>query len=350
MGNLKKATLLLLAFLGLAEPLSVTEKPFLRQHQEAMRQKAFAASLEGRISSALNNFTAENIPISTRYALNDLLAKYNGANPADQEEKNRLGREFLLMLKYPYPIEIIHHDVNNWKAPEKKLSIDTFDVLYNTDEWERLLWKDWDYVPSDLLMASLRKQFDQYRDAFDAERWPAMTNRDWNKIPGPVKTAAFMVMIKQASEEYELDKRIKEGLAHHWFASIIFCESYFENNAENRTHRNKDLGLSQLSPYARAKLSRTRDFRSFREQDFAKPYYSIRGGVKWFEICLEEARNDLPLAIKTYRAGIVDAKENTANAQDYEMRVKQLFSRYFERKGVSRVWDHILSVSAGKNP
>ncbi len=335
---MKKAGIILLAYLTMAVPLSNSLEEKYPKHLANAARSTRPATIENRLERALNNFDTkvDYMPYAVR--LNDALARFSAIKDQKSPEKAQLENELLLMMKYTHPIEIQRHNILNWKEHlMKKTSVYSSDLLYDVELWKDLFWNDWKAVPSDLLAASLKNQFSKFDSAFDQDRWPEMTNKDWNEVPGPVKTAAFMIMIKQATENSGIEKVITDGTAYKWYCSVIITESFFEHNLSK-----SDIGLSQLSPYAMEHLARTNKFYGFSKEKFSRPYYSIMGGEAWFMQCLKEAKYNLRTAVRAYNAGIGMASRGSRRAKEYEKMVNDRFERYMDQaQAHSPVWRNI---------
>jgi hypothetical protein len=312
-------SVVLAALLGNAIPLADPTKP-------DYDYLVGVETLDKKIQRSFHRLESEQQPDSAQSILLALKQAYSTMTDADKEQKEILASDLELIVKYSEPISVLHHDIRDFKNNLKtKSDVAAADVLYNTAIWKRFFWSDWDAVPAPLLTASLQKQFAQYAHVFEQE-WSKMTNDDWNQIPSPVKTAVFMIMIRQASQRYGLEKALNDKNAYKWYASIILSESFFEHNPFKKS----DVGLAQLSPYARQKLAKKSDFRGFTKADFEKPHNSINAGAAWFKECLVDARYDRKIAISAYNAGILDAMRGTQRAKSYEATVSERYAKYME--------------------
>ena len=107
-----------------------------------------------------------------------------------------------------------------------------------------------------------------------------------SRVTGPAKLDMEEIYeaVINSSKEFDVDPQLIVAIIHH--------ESGFDQFAESPTGA---IGFMQLMP-GTAKSMGVKDIYGISD--------NIRGGVKYFKQCLNKTKNDIPLALASYNAGL----------------------------------------------
>jgi soluble lytic murein transglycosylase-like protein len=201
--------------------------------------------------------------------------------------------------------------------------------------WEIFRPIQYDQMPRQFADFVIERQLERFRDYLKPESWPRMGIDDWRKIPDPIREIAAYRMVWRWAGEYA-PEGIRRGEAARIVASIGRVESLFD--IDKVVHLNpatgeKDLGFMQISAKLRKRLRRLPEFKEYDDDDFLKPWVSIKAGAySLFRIFLPEARGDMLEAIGDYNAGMRGLEEQ---AQKYLSAVILQHGRAFVNKHYS---------------
>jgi hypothetical protein len=220
-------------------------------------------------------------------------------------------------------------------------------VVSDPTLWRHMYIGDWDRLPASLSTAGLRAMVRHYAHVIgDPCRWGEMTPSDWDGIPQPIRGIAFMQMIAAWSDHDRLRERSSSGRdLTRVVQAIAMTESWFEHRA---VHTNPggdvDLGLGQLSRYARRTLARLArsgagNLAVVSDADYFNPMVSARRLVFWFGLMLEEAGGDVDLAIRAYNQGIGRARAGAGD--DYLHDVTRVLKQYISTSSASPSWRYV---------
>ena len=123
--------------------------------------------------------------------------------------------------------------------------------------------------------------------------------------------------IIKSSKEFDIDPQL--------IATIIKHESGFDQFAKSSAGA---IGLMQLMPG-------TAD--SMGVEDIYDIFDNIRGGVKYFKQCLIKSKNDIPLALAAYNAGIGNVLKYNGippfkETQNYVDKILNTYNKRFGKK------------------
>jgi hypothetical protein len=223
--------------------------------------------------------------------------------------------------------------------------------------WQQMYIGDWDRLPASLRTPGLQAMVSHYAPVIgDPDSWREMTASDWDEIPQPIRGIAFMRMIAAWAEHDGLRARTSSGRdVTEVVQAIAMTESWFNHRA---THTNAggdvDMGLGQLSRYARCTLARlasrgTGGLDVVADADYFDPMVSARRLVFWFGLMLEEAGGDADLAIRAYNQGIGRAR--AGGGDDYLRDVTRVLKRYISTAGMSPTWQYLRAeLAASRHP
>jgi hypothetical protein len=223
--------------------------------------------------------------------------------------------------------------------------------------WRKMHFDDWDKVPWPLRDEALTRMLARYEDTLSGPSvWRTMNAYDWDEVPQPVRAMAFIKMVRHWTALYAA------GVAHpltrrevaDTVSAIVMIESWFEHRAvQENAAGNRDLGLSQSSDYCRSALDKLAeggwiDFR-LHEQDYFDPFKATRVAVVWFDIMLDEAEGDLPLAVRAYHRGIYAAQRGEGLAYlENALDKRRRFIRNREGPPAwSFLWSRVIGRDAG---
>lgn len=164
---------------------------------------------------------------------------------------------------------------------------------------------------------------------------------------------AFLAMAGRIAQRHEVGREVAVPgrVAADTLGAIVMVESWFEHRSESLdVLGNRDLGLTQLSDYARDTLTRLRDRGALPvpvpDGDWLRPVTSISGGAAWLHLMLREADGDVALAVRAYRRGIAAARrgEGAAYADNVERKVR----RHVRNRGAPPTWDYLSRRPRGR--
>ncbi len=213
--------------------------------------------------------------------------------------------------------------------------------------WEIFRPIQYDQMPREFADFVIERQLEHFRDYLKPDSWSEMGINDWRKIPDPIRKIAAYRMVWRWAGEYA-PAGIRRGEAARIIASIGRVESLFD--IDKVVHLNpatgeKDLGFMQVSARLRKRLRRLPEFREYDDDDFLKPWVSVRAGAySLFRIFLPEARGDILEAISHYNAGKSGLEER---AQRYLRAVILQHGRAFVNKHYSPTLRLILEEAEG---
>jgi hypothetical protein len=224
------------------------------------------------------------------------------------------------------------------------LTMPRYRFLDDRSIWLRMQFEDWDVLPADLRAQGLGRLLDAYgRYAITPQLWPSMTAEDWDALPQPVRAMAFVSMIEHwvrfyaVGEAFGLDRAEVMRTAK----AIAMSESWFDHRAFLvNADGSRDIGLAGASAYARDVIRRWHDRGlcdfTASDEDYDNPWLATRFLAFWFQVMLEEADGDLPLAVRAYNWGIGRAR--AGRGEDYLETVLRRRSRYFVGPSGSFTW------------
>jgi hypothetical protein len=221
-------------------------------------------------------------------------------------------------------------------------------VLSDPTLWRQMCLGDWDRLPASLRTVALQRMVARYGRVIDNRNvWREMTSYDWDDVPHPIRGLAYLQMIADWTEHYGLNARVP---ASEWnvtqvVQAIAMTESWFEHRA---AHVNRggdtDLGLGQLSAYARTTLTRlarsgATDFVVPTDEDYLNPFVSARALAFWFGLMLDEASGEVELAVRAYNQGITRARAGLG--QSYLSDVTRVLRTYIATSTGSASWRYL---------
>jgi hypothetical protein len=221
-------------------------------------------------------------------------------------------------------------------------------VVSDPTLWRQMYIGDWDRVPAELRALALKRMLLRYGRVIDNRNaWREMTSYDWDDVPQPIRGLAYLRMIADWTDYYGLNARFAGSGRNitKVVQAIAMTESWFEHRA---THVNRggdtDLGLGQLSAYARTTLAQLArrgavDFAVPADDDYLNPFVSARALVFWFGLMLEEAGGDVDLAVRAYNEGITRAR--TGRGEGYLRDVTRVLHRYIATSTGSASWCYL---------
>jgi hypothetical protein len=227
------------------------------------------------------------------------------------------------------------------------LQVTAEDLLEDPTLWNRMNFDDWDRLPDPLRTQGLERLVGRHgRAAAGEPAWEAMTAADWDRVPQPIRAMAVILLADYWTAHYGLGigHGIEPRVAADTLAALLMSESWFEHRAVNvDVNGNRDLGLPQLSDYARTVLERLHrrgwlDFH-LREEDYFNPWFAVLAGAVWLDLMLDEADGDVELAVRAYRRGIAAARRGDGGP--YLEKVEERRDRYIRGHGVSPTWDYL---------
>lgn len=203
--------------------------------------------------------------------------------------------------------------------------------------WRRMLFDDWDLLPSPLRARVVDEMFVRYRRAMEGPAvWRQMTAFDWDEVPQPIRAMAFIRMTEYWAERYGVGIAYAHPrrLVADTMSAIVMAESWFEHRAVQADAGNRDLGLSQASDFCRARLDTLSvegfiDF-TMTEADYYDPWRATRVVAVWFDLMLDEADGDLDLAVRAYHRGIRAARRGEGD--EYLSHVRRVRRRYIRNE------------------
>jgi hypothetical protein len=227
------------------------------------------------------------------------------------------------------------------------LQVTAEDLLEDPTLWNRMNFDDWDRLPDPLRTQGLERLVSRHGGVAAGEAaWEAMTAADWDGVPQPIRAMAVILLGDYWTAHYGLGigHGIDPLVAADTLAALLMSESWFEHRAVNvDVNGNRDLGLPQLSDYARTVLERLHrrgwlDFH-LREAGYFNPWFAVLAGAVWLDLMLDEADGDVELAVRAYRRGIAAARRGDGGP--YLEKVEERRDRYIRGHGVSPTWDYL---------
>jgi hypothetical protein len=189
--------------------------------------------------------------------------------------------------------------------------------------WELFRPIQYDQMPRPLAELIIGLQAQRFGKYLEPEQWPEMNINEWRQIPDPIRKIAAYRMTWLWAAEYAPDQMRREEAARI-LASIGRVESLFD--IDKVVHQNpetgkEDLGFLQISEGLRQRLRRLHEFRECNDDDFLKPWISIRAGAySLFCIFLQGTGGDVLKAIGHYNAGRHGLKQRAAKYLDAVIR------------------------------
>lgn len=213
--------------------------------------------------------------------------------------------------------------------------------------WKRMHLANWNAVPLALRQDGLNAMLAHYQPLLtDPEVWDRMRPSDWDDVPQPIRTVAYRSMVDYWTGFYRIGRRydLRPSLVAETLAAIVMSESWFEHRAQ---HVNRDgsvdVGLGMASEYARVRLRQLHEHgavdASFADDAYFNPWVGTQFAALWFSLLLDEARGDLPLAVRAYNRGIRDALDDTGTS--YLSAVQRRLSRFIQNRAAPPAWDFI---------
>jgi hypothetical protein len=201
--------------------------------------------------------------------------------------------------------------------------------------WELFRTIQYDQMPRPMAEFIIGLQADRFGKFLRPRQWPKMCIEDWRSVPDPIrKIAAYRMVWRWAAEYAPASMRSEE--AARIIAAIGRVESLFDiDKVVNRNPRTQkaDLGFLQISDGLRQSLRRLPEFKKYDEDDFLKPWVSIREGTySLFLIFLKGAGGNVLEAISHYNAGRYGSEQR---AETYLKAVIQQYRRAFVDKKYS---------------
>jgi len=213
--------------------------------------------------------------------------------------------------------------------------------------WRRMHVADWDVLSDDLRRAGLEAMLARYRGVlWTPGTWDAMSAHDWDAVPPPIRALAFRHMLQYWTGYYHVGRGygLPPALVADTAAAIVMSESWFEHRAEHVNRwGNRDMGVSQASGFARAKLEELHAAGAsdvvFEDQDYFNPWHGTRFVAIWLAHLLDEVNGDLDTAIRAYHRGVRNARRGEGH--DYLEAVLRRRRVYIRNQARSPAWTYL---------
>jgi hypothetical protein len=184
-----------------------------------------------------------------------------------------------------------------------------YELLSDHTLWRRMHFDDWDTVPSGTREDALERMWRASSRVIATPReWDRMTVEDWDGVPQPIRAQAFIQMMRYWSGRYHVGESfgLPRGTVTNTMNAIVMAESWFEHRAISISRsRNRDLGLAQMSDFARDRLAQLLragriDFAPDDDRGYFDPWQATRMAAIWFDLMLTEQNGDIQASVRSY--------------------------------------------------
>jgi hypothetical protein len=213
---------------------------------------------------------------------------------------------------------------NRYRADHLNLlDVSAFKARSEFFPWDLFRTIQYDQLPKPLAGFIIDLQIDGFGKYLKPECWPDMDIKEWRLIPDPVRKIAAYRMAWLWADEYA-PSWMRRGEAARLVASIGRVESLFDLNKvvnRNPITGKADLGFMQISEGLRQGLRHTPEFKKYNNDDFLKPWVSIRAGAySLFHTFLPRADGNVLQAIGYYNAGCNGPRQQAEKYLDMVVR------------------------------
>jgi hypothetical protein len=220
-------------------------------------------------------------------------------------------------------------------------------ILADERLWRRMHFEDWDRLPAEVRANGLDRMWARYGALVTARHaWSEMDADAWDDVPQPVRAMVFVSMIEHWVAFYDVGGSfgVPRGEVLRSLKAIAMSESWFDHRASAvNTDGSVDLGLGGASGFARRTIRRWYDNGrcdfTMSDDEYHVPWLATRWLAFWFEVMLQEAEGDIPLAIRAWNWGIGRAAAGAGDA--YLAAVERRRARFFEGPSRSPTWQRL---------
>ena len=244
----------------------------------------------------------------------------------------------------PLPVTI----TANWQKVSRTVTV--YELLSDKTLWRRMHFDDWDAVPEAIRERALDAMWNAYSHLVgNPHQWDSMNAEHWDEVPQPIRAQAFIQMMRYWSGRYNVGESfgLPRGTVTNTMNAIVMAESWFEHRAISISRSgNRDLGLAQMSDFARDRLRQLCragriDFAPGADAGYFDPWQATRMAAIWFELMLAEQDGDLEAAIRSYHLGAAATRSGEGEA--YLANVLRIRRRYMRAGEGPPTWNFLAT-------